>query len=131
MVRKPWLILIRGLPGAGKSTAARERLPAFRHLEADMFFMVDGSYRFDPSKLREAHEWCQRETFAALARGEDVVVTNTFSRVWEMEPYAKFGATGAVVDLFDAGLSDAQLAARNVHNVPQTTIAAMRRRWER
>lgn len=51
------LTLIRGLPGAGKSTLASElvsREPNTKHFEADMFFVEDGMYRFDKSKLNGA-----------------------------------------------------------------------------
>jgi hypothetical protein len=35
-----------------------------------------------------------------------------------------------VVDVFDGGLTDEDLAARNVHGVPLAGIRAMRARWE-
>ena len=51
-----------------------------------------------------------------------------------MEPYFhlanRMQVDIAVVDLFDAGKTDAELAARDVHGVPEATIAAMRGRWE-
>ena len=40
------LILIRGLPGSGKSTVARMMNSAFEHFEADMWFMVGDQYVF-------------------------------------------------------------------------------------
>lgn len=47
------LLLIRGLPGSGKSTMAKEYAKAgYVHCEADQFFEIDGQYRFDASKLR-------------------------------------------------------------------------------
>ncbi len=43
------LILIRGLPGSGKTTFAKELASTFgvKHYEADMFFEVDGVYKFN------------------------------------------------------------------------------------
>ena len=53
------LYLLRGIPGAGKSTLAKQLGDS--HFETDGFFMVDGEYKFDPTKLRKAHEWCQSQ----------------------------------------------------------------------
>ena len=50
------LFLLRGLPGSGKSTLAKS-LDGI-HIEADQFFMAGGEYKFDASKLKEAHNNC-------------------------------------------------------------------------
>ena len=76
------LVLIRGLPGAGKSTYAQKHFPGHKHLEADMYFNRTGTYKFDPKKLNSAHTWCQGRTHRALSAGHDVVVTNTFTMEW-------------------------------------------------
>ncbi len=44
------LFLLRGLPGSGKSTLAKSLSDS--HIEADMFFMKDGEYKFDGSKIK-------------------------------------------------------------------------------
>jgi len=36
-----------------------------------------------------------------------------------------------IIDLYDGGLTNDQLAARNVHKVPVVVIARMRARWEK
>ena len=41
MTYKSELVLIRGLPGSGKSTMARA-MTGFVHLEADMHMMING-----------------------------------------------------------------------------------------
>ena len=85
------LFLLRGLPGSGKSTLAKS-LGGF-HVEADMFFMKDGEYRFDGSKLKDAHEWCQNEVNLAMilnhttGANNKIVVSNTFTQEWEMKAY--------------------------------------------
>ncbi|APG27209.1 hypothetical protein A7E78_04775 [Syntrophotalea acetylenivorans] len=66
-------------------------------VEADQYFVgPDGEYRFDGSKLGEAHRWCHQETERLLAKGEDVVVANTFVIRRELRPYhqlaTKYGA---------------------------------------
>ena len=42
------LFLLRGLPGSGKSTLAKSL--GGKHIEADMFFMIDGEYQFNFTK---------------------------------------------------------------------------------
>lgn len=130
----PSLILVRGLPGTGKSTLAALLSGSAPALAADDYFMVGGEYRFDPNSLGHAHAACQHRTREALPLFPVVVVANTFSQRWELEPYfiiaREHGAKVHVIDLFDAGLDDAALAARNVHGVPEDKIALMRARWE-
>ena len=55
------LILLRGLPGSGKSTLAKQLVNKdYAHKEADMFFVdSEGNYKFEPSKIKDAHAWCK------------------------------------------------------------------------
>jgi predicted kinase len=127
------LTLIRGLPGCGKSTQAA-KLPAQPIFEADQFFVVDGVYKFDPSKLPQAHAECQKNTRETLAAGDSCIVANTFTQRWEMETYLEmakeFDTRLNVVDLFDGDCSDEELAERNIHGVPLQAIQAMRKRYQ-
>jgi len=117
------LVLIRGLPGSGKSTLAINEYPGFTHLETDMYFINENDeYVFNSEKLREAHNWCQYACFIGLWSGDDVIVSNTFSQRWEMEPYIKMAK--------DFGISYYVIEAKgqyaNQHNIPELTI----QRWE-
>lgn len=128
----PTLFLVRGLPGSGKSTLASRLAPTT--VAADDFFNdAHGVYHFDPSRLGEAHAWCQNAARSFLRTG-DVAVANTFTQTWEIVPYdeiaAQCGARLVVVDLFDGGLDDRALAVRNAHGVPEEGIAGMRHRYE-
>jgi predicted kinase len=121
------LVLYRGLPGSGKSTAAEAQHPTYIHTEADAYFVgEDGVYRFDPSKLGQAHAWCIGVAEGALRAGASVTVANTFSRHWEMAGYIalakRLGARLTVITMNgDYG---------NTHGVPAETIEKMRARWE-
>lgn len=131
------LFLVRGLPGAGKTTLA-ERLRAAglvsAVVSADDFLMVRGRYVWRADRLEAAHEQCRRAVAARLAKRESVAVANVFARREHLVPYQvaaeAFGARVVEVSVFDAGLSDEALAASTVHAVPAAVIGRMRRGWE-
>jgi len=84
------LIIMRGLPGSGKSTLAGSYGGLV--FSTDDFFMKDGIYQFDPSKIGEAHLWNQERTKQAVNTGNPlVVVDNTNVCAWELRPYAEMG----------------------------------------
>lgn len=120
------LVLIRGVPGSGKSTLAKQ-MKGYQHFEADMFFTDEsGVYKYDASRIKQAHEWCQNMTDAALQIGADVVVSNTFTRRFEIQPYID------MANRYGAGLKIITATGdyKNVHGVPDEIIQKMRDRWE-
>lgn len=121
------LFLVRGLPGAGKSTFVKH-LGDCVHLEADMYFLKNGEYVFNKDELKDAHLWCQNSCYFALSFGKkNVVVSNTFTQEWEMKPYfemaEKMGVevTVLVVENYHGG--------KSIHDVPQQTMDAMEKRF--
>lgn len=121
------LFLLRGLPGAGKSTLAKSL--GGKHIEADMFFMKDGVYEFDATKLRDAHGWCQSIVGGWMSDNEErIVVSNTFTQEWEMKDYydwAKdfdYKVYSLIVENRHGGV--------NEHGVPEDKLEIMRNRFE-
>lgn len=124
------MILIRGLPGSGKSTLAKSIAnwdEGFLHVETDMFFNdEDGLYHFNPSKLQEAHEWCRDRAMRMLKDGRSVIVSNTFSQRWEIQPYFDIAKRFDIVPQIIL----CQGRFKSIHNVPDQVISRMAERFE-
>ena len=122
------LVLIRGIPGSGKSTIAKTHFvpKGYRHYEADMYFEIGGVYRFNPEKVQNAHGWCQKMTQDSLLMGMNVVVTNTFVRLWELEGYLH------IANKLNAAVRIIQATGcwNNVHGVSDDIITRMKENWE-
>lgn len=137
------LILLRGLPGVGKSTLARRAFPQRFLIEADQFFVTcGGDYQWRASLATSAHAWCLKTTEAHLHVQHPVVVANTFVRRLDLSPYfrlfTQFGATPwqekvAVVTVpHSLGMLPA-LARRthaSGHEVPLHVLERMHAAWE-
>ena len=121
------LYLIRGIPGSGKSTLASEISEV--SFEADQYFIKNGEYIFDPSKLKEAHQWCQLQVDSAMACGEEKIsVSNTFTQEWEMETYFKL-AEKYGYQVFSLIIENRH-GNKNLHGVPDDTLQRMRDRFQ-
>lgn len=118
----PRLVLIRGLPGCGKTTLAiRYKNQGYEHVEADQFFESDDEYVFDERLLSDAHAWCLQRTSEALKKGEHVVVANVFATLEDVNPYVDLG--------FDFQIIDATYKGQPVHPVPADVMKRMRAIW--
>ena len=131
MTMEKILYIVRGIPGSGKSTFAKTLVKKdYCHKEADMFFVDrEGNYKFEPSKIKDAHKWCQEEMdFLMRLEHSPVVVSNTFTQEWEMEPYftlaKEYGYTVFTI------VVENRHGGTNVHNVPEDKIEQMKNRFE-
>ena len=132
------LYLIRGCPGSGKSTLAKSL--GGTHIEADMYFMEDGGYQFDVTRLKDAHKWCQDSVEEAMTWDEypeieflssgvsKIVVSNTFTQEWEMTPYFELAEKHGykVYSL----ICENRHGGINEHGVPEDKLEIMRARFE-
>ena len=118
-------IFVRGLPGSGKSTYARSNYPDRILIEADQFFIKDGQYQFDKSKISEAHLWAQEKMAKEIEKGNPVIVCNTFSRQWELQTYLDKLPEGSSYEVITL-LSQFQ----SIHDVPEDVVELMRSCWE-
>lgn len=132
----PTLYLIRGLPGSGKSRLGMQmqqsKLVAHCY-EADQYFSNycfetgEWSYKFDASKLSEAHWLCQKQVEFALQDALSVAVTNTSTTEKEVATYQK------LAEKYNAEFVSIVLENRhgnkNVHNVPEEKLQQMQQRF--
>jgi predicted kinase len=125
------LYIVRGIPGSGKSTFAKTLVKKdYCHKEADMYFVDgDGSYNFEPSKIKDAHKWCQEEMdFLMRLEHSPVVVSNTFTQEWEMRPYFELAKTYGY-KVFSIVVENRH-EGTNEHEVPDEVLTKMRERFE-
>lgn len=129
------LILLRGLPGSGKTTLGQIILRNLsiddsHVLSADDYFIDEnGNYNFDASKLKLAHNNCQ-EKCAERMKYEisKIVVANTFTQEWEMEKYNEmaeryhYRVHSVIVENRHDG--------KNIHNVPEDKLQQMKERFQ-
>ncbi len=120
-------IIVRGLPGSGKSTIANQLARAFHltHVEADMYHYVNGEYVFNPNNLGRAHQWCYN-TYRIF---DEVVVSNTFV---DMKSFSvDWDCPGHYV--LDENPKPFIITCYNefgsIHNVPEKTIEKMKRNF--
>lgn len=122
------VVIMRGIPGSGKSTYVAKNHPGAYICSADHFFIdQDGTYRYDSSRRSDAHGQCLRKFVAAIQRGEaTIVVDNTNTTVMEIAPYAAL----ALAYKYDLQIVSIECkpevgVVRNVHSVPTSVVEQM------
>ena len=136
--------VLRGLPGTGKDEIAKylaqlpyaaESNPPAITLSTDQFFIKDGKYQFDKTKLKEAHEATWEAFKSAISSDSQVIIINNtnikkFHYAHYVDYAQRHGYLTSVVIIPANDVSDRELATRNVHNVDQGTISKMRKEFE-
>lgn len=130
------LVIMRGLPGSGKSHFARHRWKGALILSTDDYFNVGGHHHFDPGRLKLAHEWNEWRARQAMERGVPIVVIdNTNTQLWEMEPYIHMGHDFKypieIVEPPNWWRGDApECFKRNIHGVSLEFLKRMNDKWQ-
>jgi predicted kinase len=133
------MYLLRGVPGAGKSTAVKS-LP---NVKPENIFSTDDligktpeeydsflnkiNQTQDETPLIEKHKQNQQRAEEAMKSGvAPIVIDNTNIVKSHAKPYVelavKYGYSVKIVDVGTGGLSAEELAKRNKHNVPVDVI---------
>ena len=139
------VFILRGLPGSGKSHYAQSLCDEMVNgdeaqyvvCSTDDYFMADGEYRFDKSKLSEYHNLNLARFIRALSQHIPLVILdNTNIRKWEFVAYAEAAhALGYQVKEVVVGeIKDKAMQhlyyQRNIHKVPLKTINKMAYQFE-
>ncbi len=134
------IVIFRAVSGAGKSTAAlalQAKLNAANKLcpivSADYTFLQDGVYKFEASRLGEAHGACFRDAITLVRSWHNneldnrtLIIDNTNISVAEIAPYVALAqAYGCDHEIITILVDPATAALRNVHGVPFDRVMAM------
>lgn len=128
------LIIVRGIPGTGKSTKAKELMHQIYkntsekviHVEADMYFeRFGGIYNWNPELLRHAHRWCIDTALVYLEKDYNVIVSNTFTVMSEMSEYLDH----VFMYNHEYEIITMDKEYGSIHSVPASTMLRMRERF--
>ena len=122
------LIILRGIPGCGKSTFAELIVSKEKICTADDYHMVDGEYQWKPENVHAAHSWCQNKARGLMECGvSPVVIANTSTTEKEFAPYLEFAEEfGYTVFTI---IVENRPGGVNTHGVPEETIKKMTDRF--
>jgi predicted kinase len=143
------LIIMRGIPGSGKSHRAKILGEGGAVFSTDEFFTQGGKYSFDPAKIAVAHEWNQNRVRDALAKGvTPVVVDNTNIMLAHVKPYLEMARSygykieyaepdspwwksfGPNMSKQDEDKLIKALMQKGTHEVPEAAVRKMLSQWE-
>lgn len=129
------LVIMRGLPGSGKSFKAAQM--GGKVFSTDDFWTEVATDGFDGERIQEAHAWNINRAAKALFEDKAtlVIIDNTNTKAWEAKPYIVLAeAAGYEMEIVE---SDSpwcrdvkECFKKNQHNVPEAGIQAMFDRWE-
>jgi predicted kinase len=122
------LILLRGIPGSGKTTLSF--LFNGAQVSADDYFYNDETgYNFVAADLDKAHKWCQTHVENLMYDGiETIVVANTFTKEWEMNAYYELAKLNGY--RVHSVIVENRHGSRNIHGVPPEKLEQMKNRFE-
>lgn len=140
------VFIMSGISGSGKSTFVNSIVQAHENIEYmtegtgswntsvvsadDYFYDKEGVYRFDVTKLGDAHGACLKAFIEAVQYATPVIIVdNTNTTTEEIAPYYAIAAAyGYEIELVNVTCSPLTASKRNEHGVPFQACAAMAER---
>ena len=147
--REKVLIILRGLPGSGKTTFARNLCNQSTNLNihkpeicsSDYYFEKDdGTYEYNPKDVGASHRWAQSELSAMIEDGVSyIILDNINSQSWEakryVEPAINNGYHVEIVQILSPWCKNLEELEKrcisNGHNVSLESIKKIAKRWHK
>lgn len=144
METMPDVIILRGLPGVGKTTIANflaERLASENGAVVlssyDFFMSKDGEFIFDKTKIQAAHKWNFERFKQAVAKQlSPIIIDNSNIQRFHYYHYVDYAQRHdyrvSILTLPHNNLSDKELEVRTPHKLNRNAINKMRKTfvWE-
>ncbi|XP_023219346.1 neither inactivation nor afterpotential protein C-like [Centruroides sculpturatus] len=134
------MIILRGLPGSGKSYLANRIKEKYGKCcfvcSADHFFECNGEYNFDPSRLKEAHHICKQKSIQACKNGKQIIVIDNCNIcIWEFKYYLSLADENGYVQLIIEPKTPwkfvpGKLASKNTHGLRYEILERKLNQWE-
>jgi len=136
-IPKKTMIILRGLPGSGKTTLAR----TFANNNDEIYsthdyFLENGKFKFQRNLLRYAHWWNQERVLDAAKKNKELIIINNINiKRWESKPYVKIGLEyGYDIIFYETNNSWSKIPEeckkRDFHGTPLKVIKKMATKWE-
>ena len=131
------MIILRGLPGSGKSyLTACDEFASAEICSADDYFCMSGEYNFEKDELKKAHDFCYNTCVEYLHNRKDtVIIDNTNSTLKEYKKYIDagncFGYMVIILEIYCANTECAiSFNKRCTHKISLNDELIMFNRWE-
>lgn len=125
------VIILRGIPGAGKSTFAQllTELEGTVICSQDDFFIKDGKYQFDKGRIPLAVEFCKEKFDKAIESNAPRIILDNTNVEGRFMSYYVNKAKSSGYRVFRLIVENIN-GTSSVHNVPLSTINSMKTRFE-